>query len=242
MGRKIYTTKELATICSVTKKTIRHYKNIDLISPSYIDGNGYWYFNEDDVEKLRLIGQLKYIEMSLDEIKNYFLMDRVEREKVLKGKGERLRHEIHQKKHALEVIDKISSIEIPDDINPIHKVIEESHLDWLKKEFDEEVIEVILTMLDQENSMDDHHRLSEIIISMKAITHHRNLTDYRSFLEDLDRISMKYSKSIDGRRKLILAHILMMTSSHSLMNELSQDQEIRIREIINHYYDQKKES
>ncbi len=242
MGKKIYTTKELATICSVTKKTIRHYKNMDLLSPSYIDGNGYWYFNENDLEKLRLIGQLKYIEMSLEEIKDYFLMDNQERQMILKSKGEVLRREILQKENALQVIDKINSLEISEEMNPIHKVVEESHLDWLKEEFDDEEIEVILTMFDHEDSMEDHQRLSEIIKSMKAITNQRNLTDYKSFLEDLDRISMKYSESIDGRRSLILAHILMMTSGHSLMNELNQDQELRLREIINKYYEQKKES
>ncbi len=240
MGKKIYTTKELATICSVSKKTIRHYKNMDLISPSYIDGNGYWYFDDDDLERLRLIGQLKFIELTLDEIKNFLTMDSTERDLLLKSKGEELRQEILQKRNALEIIDKIKIVDISKDMNPVHKVVEENHLEWLQNEFNNKEIELILAMFEHEDSMKDHHRIGEIIKSMKAIVHHEAIGEFQLFLEEMDDILYKYSESEEGRKSLILAHILMMTSNHSLLNELSKEQELWLREVVNKYYNQMK--
>lgn len=46
---KLLTTSELATLFSISKHTIRHYIDIDLLTPKERRDNGYFFFDEENV-------------------------------------------------------------------------------------------------------------------------------------------------------------------------------------------------
>lgn len=63
-----YTSGELAKLCNVTVRTVQYYDNRGIITPyDYSDG-GRRLFNDDDVEKLRVICFLKELGFSLNNI------------------------------------------------------------------------------------------------------------------------------------------------------------------------------
>lgn len=66
---KLLTTSELASLFSISKHTIRHYIDIELLTPKERKENGYFFFYEENVYKLYQILVLKNIGYSLRSIK-----------------------------------------------------------------------------------------------------------------------------------------------------------------------------
>lgn len=69
MDKEYYTAAELAKIVGVSYKTIRHYHEKGLISHEKTMENGYRLFSRKTIEQLQRILMLKYLDFSLDEIK-----------------------------------------------------------------------------------------------------------------------------------------------------------------------------
>lgn len=65
-----YSSSDLSNLANVTKKALRHYDKLSLLSPSIIDDNGYWYYTAQDLDKLQLIKNLQTMGFSLKEIKS----------------------------------------------------------------------------------------------------------------------------------------------------------------------------
>lgn len=66
---KLLTTSELASLFSISKHTIRHYIDIELLTPKERNENGYFFFDEENVYKLYQILVFKNIGYSLRSIK-----------------------------------------------------------------------------------------------------------------------------------------------------------------------------
>ncbi|MEB5880954.1 MerR family transcriptional regulator [Enterococcus gallinarum] len=66
---KLLTTSELASLFSISKHTIRHYIDIDLLTPKERRDNGYFFFDEENVYRLYQIIVLRNIGYSLKTIK-----------------------------------------------------------------------------------------------------------------------------------------------------------------------------
>ena len=66
---KLLTTSELATLFSISKHTIRHYIDIDLLTPKERRDNGLFLFDEENVYRLYQIIVLRNIGYSLKTIK-----------------------------------------------------------------------------------------------------------------------------------------------------------------------------
>ena len=64
-----YTTGEMAKLCSVSVRTVQFYDTKGLLLPSELTDGGRRLYNDDDLNKLRLICTLKAIGLSLDSIK-----------------------------------------------------------------------------------------------------------------------------------------------------------------------------
>lgn len=60
--------KEVCQTCSLTKKAIEYYEEQGLISPEILS-NGYRYFDESQVEKLKKISLLRKLDLRVSEIK-----------------------------------------------------------------------------------------------------------------------------------------------------------------------------
>jgi len=76
--------KEMATICGVSEATLRYYEKIGLIPPVPRNVSGLRVYNQDYVEWVKLISELKSVGMSLDAIQEYMELAR---------KGKRTTHQ-----------------------------------------------------------------------------------------------------------------------------------------------------
>jgi len=65
----IYSSTELAKKFKISKRTLRHYNDIGLIKPSYINDKNYWFYSEEDKFMLGVIIDLKELGFSLENIK-----------------------------------------------------------------------------------------------------------------------------------------------------------------------------
>ena len=65
-----YTTGEIAKMAGVTTRTIRYYDNKGVLSPSSHNSSGHRLYTESDFIKLKRILALKYLGLSLEEVKN----------------------------------------------------------------------------------------------------------------------------------------------------------------------------
>lgn len=64
----MFTVTELARQANVTPDTVRHYVHIGLLSPEKNPVNGYKYFNDADVTRIRFIRQAKNLGFTLTDI------------------------------------------------------------------------------------------------------------------------------------------------------------------------------
>ncbi|SJZ83751.1 MerR family transcriptional regulator [Selenihalanaerobacter shriftii] len=67
---------ELAQTAGVTKRTIRYYEELGLLSPSERSEGGFRLYNENDLSRLLFINRFKKIDFPLDKIKK--LIDSIE--------------------------------------------------------------------------------------------------------------------------------------------------------------------
>ncbi|MGL5797718.1 MAG: FAD-dependent oxidoreductase, partial [Cetobacterium sp.] len=73
MKKKFYLIGEISKITGLSNKTLRYYDENDVLKPDYVDSNnGYRYYSEYQILKLKNIIKLKNNGFSLDEIKNRF--------------------------------------------------------------------------------------------------------------------------------------------------------------------------
>lgn len=74
MEKKLYSIGEICTITNLSRKTLRHYDNIDLLKPDFVNPkNNYRFYSEYQILKLQIILALKDNGFSLEEIKKEFL-------------------------------------------------------------------------------------------------------------------------------------------------------------------------
>ncbi|WP_350639768.1 MerR family transcriptional regulator, partial [Psychrobacter sp. CAL606-MNA-CIBAN-0158] len=63
---------ELATLLGVTTDTIRFYTRIGLLAPTKSPSNGYKYYRDKEVSRMRFIMSARNLGFSVDEIKVIF--------------------------------------------------------------------------------------------------------------------------------------------------------------------------
>jgi DNA-binding transcriptional MerR regulator len=68
----VYTVKQLARIAGVTIRTLHYYDEIGLLKPSFINENGYRYYEEKELLKLQQILFFRELEFSLEHILRMF--------------------------------------------------------------------------------------------------------------------------------------------------------------------------
>ena len=100
----MYKIGEFSVLSKSTIKTLRCYEKEGLITPSFVDANGYRYYETDKLLELTKIKSLRQVGFSIDEIKKV-------------KRGDKLRDLLLAKKKELENIQlennfKISKINI----------------------------------------------------------------------------------------------------------------------------------
>ncbi len=112
MKKEFYKAGELANLAGVSYKTIRHYRETGLLRPEGYTESGYGLYGLKSVETLQRILMLRYLNFSLEEIKNMLFEEEVEdtfkrQEGLLQAQEEH----ISQLRKAVQEIQKVSGEE-----------------------------------------------------------------------------------------------------------------------------------
>ncbi len=79
----VYTIQQLATLASVSVRTLHYYDEIGLLSPAFIKSNGYRYYTKAELVRLQQILFFKELEFSLEDIKKMMSSKTYDAKKVL---------------------------------------------------------------------------------------------------------------------------------------------------------------
>lgn len=72
----LYTVGEVSKICNISKKTLRFYDSLDIISPDYIsEENGYRYYSRETLLFVPVIKYFKQMGFKLEEMKEFLNSD-----------------------------------------------------------------------------------------------------------------------------------------------------------------------
>ncbi|MGP4076680.1 MerR family transcriptional regulator [Halobacillus sp. K22] len=80
----MYKVKEVASLAGVSVRTLHHYHDIGLLSPSEVKSNGYRYYSEKDIARLQQVLFFREMDFSLSKIKKILEAPDFDQEKVLR--------------------------------------------------------------------------------------------------------------------------------------------------------------
>ncbi|MCM0651001.1 MerR family transcriptional regulator [Clostridium swellfunianum] len=92
---------ELSKLAGLTIRTLHHYDEIGLLSPTFRTDSGHRLYAEDDIVKLQQIMSLKELDFSLDEIKEFFENPEYNPKEIIEMQIERLNQEIKLKEELM---------------------------------------------------------------------------------------------------------------------------------------------
>lgn len=105
LNYEYFTPNEVSKVTSVSTRTLRYYHEIGLLVPSYIDANGYRYYHSQDITKLQTILFLRQLNLSLENIQDYFQQSITDKNAILEENYAQI---IHQRNHLNQIIDYLN--------------------------------------------------------------------------------------------------------------------------------------
>ncbi|MFC4076116.1 MerR family transcriptional regulator [Salinithrix halophila] len=176
MDRKLYRTGEFAAKASVTVRTLRWYDRVGLLNPSCTSEAGHRLYTDADLVQLEQILALKFLGLSLEEIRECQAVGPESLTESLAVQKEMLkdrRAQIDRVIGAIEWIEKLSSGGEPDwqSIIQVIRVIQmEEKKDWWKKYYSDEAVKKLeerQKTYSEEDALQDAARWNEAIADMK---------------------------------------------------------------------------
>lgn len=110
MQNKNWKVGELSKLAGLTIRTLHHYDEIGLLSPSFRNDAGHRLYSEGDIIKLHQIMSLKQLEFSLDEIKNFLEDPKYNPIDVIDMQLKRLDEEIKLKKQLRSELNELLEV------------------------------------------------------------------------------------------------------------------------------------
>jgi DNA-binding transcriptional MerR regulator len=98
---------ELSKLTGLTIRTLHHYDEIGLLSPTFRTDTNHRLYTEDDIVKLQQIMSLKELDFSLEEIKELFENPEYSPKEVIEMQLERLNQEIKLKDELREQLQEL---------------------------------------------------------------------------------------------------------------------------------------
>lgn len=142
---------DLARRTGLTVRTLHHYDEIGLLSPSRRTPSGHRLYAVSEVRRLQQIASLRQVGLSLDDIRRCLDRPEYTLEQVLEMQIERLRDEMTRQRHLLEqleqlrerVRDKSDEISIEDLTTSVHATVDygkyytPQQMEWLARRAEE---------------------------------------------------------------------------------------------------------
>jgi len=145
MTAKMFKTGEFAKKSGVTQRTLRYYDRLGLLVPSVVGDNGHRQYSELDFAKLQQILTLKFIGLSLVEIKRVLTTDMGEIGKLLVSQKQAVEAKISQLKlvslalnRAQQSLGSGSAFDVEKFVAVIQAVNMSNQFDWFGKYYSDE--------------------------------------------------------------------------------------------------------
>lgn len=143
--RTLYQAHEFAELAGVTVRTLHHYDHTGLLKPTSYTEAGYRLYGPRDLARLQQIVTLKFIGLSLKQIKEVLSRDSFDLQTALRLQRESLEEKRRQLDMAVEAIEraeKVMSSNVETDWEAFKRIIEvitmENNMDWTNKYYSEE--------------------------------------------------------------------------------------------------------
>lgn len=137
--------QEFAERAGVTVRTLHHYDRLGLLKPSHRTSAGYRLYGERDLARLQQIVTLKFIGLSLKQIKELLTQREFDLSMTLRLQREVIEEKRRQMDMAIEAIKKAESVMAASgepDWDALRKIIEvinmQKDMEWMKKYYTEE--------------------------------------------------------------------------------------------------------
>jgi len=98
---------ELSKLTGLTIRTLHHYDEIGLLSPTSRTSTGHRLYSEEDIIKLQQIMSLKELSLSLDKIKEFFENPEYNPKEIIEMQIERLNQEIKLKEKLKDQLQEL---------------------------------------------------------------------------------------------------------------------------------------
>lgn len=121
MEKGFYTAGELAKLTGVSYKTIRHYQKIGLLEPDGYTEGGYRLFHKESVETLQRIIMLKYLNFSLEEIKE--ILEKEDTKETFYEQEKMLRAQMRHLEQVLSAVEKMQNVSEDEQWEQMLKII-----------------------------------------------------------------------------------------------------------------------
>ena len=128
----MYTIQKLGLKVNMPVSTIRYYERVGILKPKRKE-NGYRYFDNEDIKKIKYIRVMKYAGFSIDEIKILiFFLDRPVAKNCTEKSNElltlrefQIEKRIEQDKLVLELLHKLKPKVIVDEYEQVESEVDE---------------------------------------------------------------------------------------------------------------------
>jgi DNA-binding transcriptional MerR regulator len=167
LRRGLYQTGQFAKKASVTLRTLRYYDRVGLLSPSQHTESGYRLYAEEDLLTLQRILALKFLGLSLEEIRTCLRKGPKQLEAILAQQREMMQDKRSQLDTIIKAIGETETLLQTgqcdwDSIARVIQVIQvEQQTDWVKKYFTEEQIQKMAEMGQAAYSPEASEKLSQ---------------------------------------------------------------------------------
>ena len=187
-----YSSSEICNLANVSKKTLRHYDKINLLKPSVSEDNGYWFYTEEDLNKLQVIKNLQLIGYSLSEIKNNLESDCNELRLSIPDKMTYINEQMIQLEMARRLLKKIQAKDELSPLEAINESLDEEHMEWYKKNLQPDQYRLVEDMMKNPESMDTHEKLIQLLLDMKPYIKSKNHEGILSIYQQIYLLFAKY--------------------------------------------------
>src|SRR6185436_8918517 len=100
-----YTVQKLASLSGVSVRTLHHYDEIGLLKPAYVGGNGYRYYEQEQLLLLQQILFFRNLGFELKKIREIVKKSDFDRISALHSHRKRLMNELEKTRELIETID-----------------------------------------------------------------------------------------------------------------------------------------
>lgn len=198
MDRRLYRTGQFARKASVSIRTLRYYDKEGLLSPTEYSEAGYRLYTDEDLVNLQQILALKFLGLSLDEIKALLRPDPRSLQDVLAQQKAMMHAKRAQLDGIIQAIDETEKLLETGEcdweslIRVIQAIQMEQNKDWVKKYFTPEQMAQMQNLSDQSYSEEAKQRLAERQAAMGEWTEadqERASAQWAAVSADVERLS-----------------------------------------------------